>query len=354
VGLVVLGLVSVRLVGQLERPGAPPRMDAQVASGPADDAAAMKASKPRAQAAESEFVAQPPNLADKAEEAAQPAPSTGAPSRKGEAASERRKEKAVAKAAEPPGLTGQATHSDLRLRGGAGALGGGASSPAVAPQKKQAEHEERFAKGLAQDLPPPPRAAPAASEPAPAPPPSPAAPSPGAPAASLAEAPSADENDSLAPSGALEAKADRESVTTRSRASAPGKSHAAASAAALAPEDAIARRARLRAAGRLRAVTRAFASCAGETARTVELDERGAVVAVTRRGTHQGAPYQLELFYAEDGRLAAARWSSAGRVHEVRASPPGALASAAGIPAGALLPERAADAGPDAPPRCAF
>lgn len=136
---------------------------------------------------------------------------------------------------------------------------------------------------------------------------------------------------------------------TRAEGGVAAKSRAVAAAVA---EDPIARRDRLNAADRLLRTTASFPGCLHETSRVVEQDEKGRVVKYTRRGSESGAPFQVELYYGEDGLLGAVRYRAEDGVHELRlgAAPPDALK--AGIPPWALEPFRSAEAGPGAPPRC--
>ena len=84
----------------------------------------------------------------------------------------------------------------------------------------------------------------------------------------------------------------------------------------------------------------------------VEQDENGRVVKYTRRGSEGGAPFQVELYYGEDGLLGAVRYRAGDGVHELRLGAAAPDALRAGIPPWALEPSRSAEAGPGAPPRC--
>ncbi|HET6437696.1 MAG TPA: Fe-S oxidoreductase [Anaeromyxobacter sp.] len=111
-------------------------------------------------------------------------------------------------------------------------------------------------------------------------------------------------------------------------------------------EGAVARHARLRAAGRLRVTSPSAALCPGEAARELEVDEQGRVVKLTRRGTAGGSPFQVELFYGREGTLGAVRYQAGGAVRERAFGGEEATgaSAAAPIPPWALEPRRAADA----------
>jgi anti-sigma factor RsiW len=337
VAAVALAVVAVKLAEPSTIPGlkqAPPELVASSPQPPAEEAA--PAVQPAAPGASAEAGARLGGAsADKADEVApaKPVPPRAAP------AKERR---SFAKAPAANGTAGpQAAgredasqpKDDLKFdgyaRGDVGGKGGAVAGKSKAAELDAGDRARSGELALAEKKEAErSRAAPsAAPEPAPPPPPASAAASP---APSVAEEAPAQDRD------------EREQTVAR-KAAAP---------AVRAAEDAMGRHTRLRLGGRLRTETRAFAGCAGEAERTVELDERGTPVKLTRRGAFQGKPYTAELFYGEDGVLGAVRWSSEGRVHEFRAGPPGTSISAQGIPASAFQPQRAADAGPDAPARC--
>lgn len=403
VGLVALGVLSIKLA---EQQGVSPGLRRSsptelVASEPAPAAAPPPAVKPapdadaRAAAADEADRAELLERRGEDEKAIASAPSPQPPAPKKAQSPQKEKGGARAEAQLARELPAPAEElGDVKGRGGG--LGGlakddgrspGASADAGPAVKRRGA--DRFA------APPPSAASRPAAEPAPAlpssPPPVAAAPAPPAPparrdlaqgargpegpmgklASPAAPAASGDEVADAAPAQEREPSRSVDDATAaqRSRAEAkrapeaPGHgtlarrdapaaaSAGAATAAGGSAEDPIARHARLRAAGRLKLVTRAFAACAGEASRAVEVDEAGRVVKLTRRGASQGKPYQAELFYAEDGALGAVRYSADGRVHELRVGP-GGPTGAAGIPEAALHPDRAADAAPDAPPRC--
>ncbi|MFY3746512.1 Fe-S oxidoreductase, partial [Anaeromyxobacter sp. Red801] len=154
-----------------------------------------------------------------------------------------------------------------------------------------------------------------------------------------------------APVATLEAAPEPEPAAAPSgarRAATAARGQAQAAAEAPAGADAPARWRALRQAGALRGEVVTFTKCDGEAWRKVETDPEGRVVRYARHGRLAGRAFEAELYYAEDGALALARYREAGGPwREVR--PP---APAGGIPAAALQPARAADARADAPPRC--
>lgn len=302
-------------------PPAPPPAPAQSPSAPAEP--------PPALARGDEDGAARDTLADKKVKPARTAPE------KRRGPSELREEGKVA--------LGEKSEDARRSASGAGELG-------KAGNGLSAEGDDRFAAA------PPPAAQPETRAPSPvlkkemaarsAEGPSSATPAPAKPAAPSAQAPGA----------AAEAEAESDEApaerVARAKQLAPQTDAGSGATLGRAPEDAVARHARLSIAGELRAATRAFPDCPGEASRAVESDGAGRVVKVTRRGAAAGKPYVLEQFYGEDGALAAVRWSSDGRVQELRLGPGSPTGAVAAVPASALEPRRAADAGPDAPPRC--
>jgi hypothetical protein len=114
----------------------------------------------------------------------------------------------------------------------------------------------------------------------------------------------------------------------------------------------VARYLELRAAGRLSGAVSVFPDCPAEAWRKVETDPEGRVVRYARHGEAGGAPFEVELYYDEDGALGVARYrAGGGPAREVRLGG-AARGDARGIPPGALVPRGAADAAIDAPPRC--
>jgi hypothetical protein len=114
---------------------------------------------------------------------------------------------------------------------------------------------------------------------------------------------------------------------------------------------AVARYRALRAQGALRGEVVTFQDCPGERWRKVETDGAGRVVRYARNGvTDAGAAFEAELYYGEDGVLAAVRYREGdGPSRETTAGPGFADA---GIPAAVLAPRAAAQASAAAPPRC--
>ena len=239
---------------------------------------------------------------------------------------------ARAPAPEPPrsAREGEGAPHTGEVPTGKGVPGASAAVPARDQPPKEGQEEARVAPedslAITGNASSPPASA-AESRPVPPPPPSPAR--------------------SKTSSDALGPRAER--GETRAEGGVSAKSRAVAAAVA---EDPIARHDRLNAADQLRRTTASFPGCLRETSRVVEQDEKGRVVKYTRRGSESGAPFQVELYYGEDGLLGAVRYRAEDGVHELRlgAAPPEALK--AGIPPWALEPFRSAEAGPGAPPRC--
>jgi hypothetical protein len=395
VSLVAVAVLSVKLAGEPPPPGlrrsgdelvAVAPTEREVAPAPAPEpAAAAQAKAPAQPASEAEPAPAAPAvdaLADKRAKAglargempaarpARQAPERSfaqAPAARDDAGTRapRRGDEDLALGGAPLGALGSGDGGGLGGKGGLGLDGEADLQPSrgagARAEKKKDAVKERFAAA------PPAEPTPAPATARPPPPPTTAAPDAAAAATAAREAKElhmdagADAAGAGREAAALDELAEatpaangpaRGALVARSEGEAPGPTALRRDAPGAPGEDPIARHARLHAAGRLRTVTRTFAGCAAEAARVVELDEAGRVVKLTRRGTYRDEPFEVELFYGEDGLLGAARWRSGGKVREVRAGPPGTSMSAAGIPAAALQPQRAADAGPDVAPRC--